>query len=286
METQKKRFQSELTEAEFVADVRAHGFLSAAIESAIPAYVFEHQASFNHAVKLSDAAQRAYHGREKVIIGLSTHNPISIAMRAMIRATNAFQAAIILFRRGMAAEGDTLVRGIYETAFWLGYLIKDKDAAVRSIIVDEIESQNSLLRYRLELIGLDQNPSDDDAGHIRKALAENKVRLGKDKAIGPKALAKASGLYVHYDSYKHLSSQSAHTSLHSLHRHLNYVGDGVYGGHIVGPDMEATGVSIRRACTAFGVATALFATITGPGENDHELQELLIATDKLKNTTT
>jgi hypothetical protein len=283
MEPEEKIFQSEFTEAGFVADVRAHGFLSTAIESAIPAYVYQHQAWFDHAVKLSDSAQAAYNSRDNVVVGLSTHEPISIAMRAMIRAMNAFQAAIILLRRGMAAEGDTIVRGIYETAFWLGYLLEDEDAAVRSIIVDEIESQNSLLKYRLELIELGQNPSTDDQRHILEKLAENKAKLGKDKAISPKALAKVSGLYIYYDSYKQLSAQSAHTSLHSLHRHLKYVGNGIYEGHIMGPDMEAAGVSLHRACVAFGIVAAYFGAITGPGDNDDELQALLVATDSIGN---
>lgn len=276
-------FQSEFTEAGFVADVRAHGFLSTAIESAIPAYVRQHQTWFEHAVTLSDAAQTAYNSRDNVVVGLSTHQPVSIAMRLMIRAMGAFQAAIILFRRGMAGEGDTIVRGIYETAFWLGYLAEDEVSAVRSIIVDEIASQNNLLRYRLELIELGQNPSNDEEQPIRERLAENKIRLGKDKPIGPKEIAKLSGLYVYYDSYKQLSSQSAHTSLHSLHRHLKYVGNGIYEGHIMGPDMEATGVSLHRACVAFGIAAACFVAITGPGESDDELQALLEATDTLGN---
>ena len=112
MEPEDKVFESEFTEAGFVADVRAHGFLSTAIESAIPAYVYQHQEWFDHAVKLSDAAHAAYNSRDNVVVGLSTHHPLSIAMRAMIRAMNAFQAAIILLRRGMATEGDTIVRGI------------------------------------------------------------------------------------------------------------------------------------------------------------------------------
>lgn len=286
MENEEKPFQSDFTEAGFVADVRAHGFLSTAIELAIPAYVHEQQTWFDHAVKLSDAAQAAYNSRDNVVVGLSTHKPVSIAMRLMIRSLSAFQAAVILFRRGMAAEGDTIIRGVYETAFWLGYLIRDEDAAVRSIIVDEIESQNALLKYRLELSELNQNPSNDDVALIREALAENKIRLGRDKAIGPKALAKASGLYVHYDSYKQISSQSAHTSLHSLHRHLNHVGDGVYEGHIMGPDMEATGVSLRRACVAFGLAAALFGTITGPGDTDDELRDILLAGEALRGLPT
>lgn len=49
----------------------------------------------------------------------------------------------------------------------------------------------------------------------------------------------------------------------------------------MGPDMEATGVSLHRACIAFGIVLACFGVITGPGDNDDELHALLISTDAI-----
>lgn len=286
MSAEKKLFDMPFTEAEFISDVRANGFLAKSIEFAIPAYVHQHQAWFDHAERLNFAAQAAFNSRDDVIVGLSSHSAKAIASRAMIRSMNAYQAVIILLRRGMASEADTLVRGLYETAFWLGFLLNDELAAIRAIVVDELQSQNSLFKYYTELMRSGQHRGNkQDITELEKRIAENKRNLKGERALGPKDLAKKSGLCLHYDAYKNISASAAHTSLHSLHRHLKMSAPGTYEGHIVGPDMESAGASLQIACIAFGLVAAHFATITGPCDNDVSLQDLLIATDTMRSVT-
>lgn len=283
MSAEDEPIEMPFTESEFVADVRANGFLAKSIELAIPAYVVQHKAWFEHAERFNCAAQQAFNCRDNVIVGLSTHSAKAIASRAMIRSMNAYQAAIILLRRGMASEADTLIRGLYETAFWLGFLLKDEAAAIRAIVVDELQSQNSLFAYYLELLRSGQRHGrQQDIADLEARIAENRENLSGARALGPKDLAKKSGLYQHYEAYKKISASAAHTSLHSLHKHLKMTSPGTYEGHIIGPDMEGTGVSLQLACTAFGLVVAHFGTITGPGDNDHVLQDLLIATDMMR----
>jgi hypothetical protein len=280
-----KVFDMPFTEAEFVADVRANGFLADVIEQAVPAYVHQHRRWFDHALQLNAAVQAAFNARDDVVVGLSAHSAKAIATRAMIRGMNAYQAIIILLRRGMASEADTLVRGLYETAFWLGFLLQDEAVAIRAIIVDELQSQKGLLTYYSERIGSERNHADgaEDLAALDARIQEIKRKLNGERAIGPKELARKSGLYRHYDAYKRISASAAHTSLNSLHRYLKMSVLGTYDGHVVGPDMEATGTSLQFASIAFGLVAAHYGSITGPAEGDERLQALLIATDTLRS---
>ncbi|MDN2580859.1 DUF5677 domain-containing protein [Aquibium sp. ELW1220] len=271
------------TEAEFVNAFRANGFLSPYVEEAIPAYTRQHMAWFDHAEGLNGAGLEAFNRRENEIVGLSSHHPTPIAMRMIYRTLSSFQAALILYRRAMIAEGDTLARNVYETAFWLGFIQKERDAAVRAFINDELKSQKDRATYYLEQFRrgfYERNPE------IERQLA-NRVSSLKSKitnSISVKSLAQRSGFYNYYDSYKNLSASSAHNSLNSLHRYLNRNSDGSYDGHVVGPDPDSLSESLPVLCIGLGIALAMFCTIVALEHDEPDLQALLIKTDTLQRS--
>ena len=112
------------SQTEFQDSLREHGFLSDLIEEARPHFAHLHPQWFPQARSLNHEALLAFHRREDAVIGRTAHDPICLATRLMMRTLNSFQGAIILYERGMSAEGDTLARGVFEIAFWIGFLNK------------------------------------------------------------------------------------------------------------------------------------------------------------------
>lgn len=228
------------TEQGFKDAFRTHGFLSPYIEEAVPAYVHPHAEWFAHAEALNRAGLDAFYRRDNEVVGLSTQHPVSLSVRMTFRALSAFQAALILYRRAMVQEGDTLTRSIYETAFWLGYFHKDSAAAKRAFLNDERKSQKDRATYYLEQFASGAyDPNPEIEAQLREQVAELKSKITNTDNVSVREAAKRSDLYGYYETYKHLSAGSAHNSLNSLHRYLNRNPDGSYDGHIVGPDPDS-----------------------------------------------
>jgi hypothetical protein len=201
------------------------------------------------------------------------------------RALSAFQSAVILYRRGMIAEGDTLTRNVYETAFWLGFIQKDQDDACRAFLNDERKSQRDHVTYLLEQHETGARGRDPQIEKQLKArIDELKLAISQADSVSVKEAAKRSGLYLYYGTYKHLSASSAHNSLNSLHRYLKRNPDGSYNGHIVGPDLESLIDAIPVACIGLGAALAMFCTIVATDHDEAELRALLLQIDELKRT--
>lgn len=272
------------TENEFVDAFRTFGFLSPFMDEASVQYVATHRVWFDHAEALNREGVAACKRRENVVAGLSTHHPISIATRMIYRALSAFQGAIILYRRGMAAEGNTLSRSIYETAFWLGFIKTDGDGAVAAFVNDERKSQKSQAEYYLEqmearAIAYDEKVAND----LRDMIARLRADLKGGLQLSMRSVAQRSGLDPYYDAYKQLSASSAHTSLNSLHRFLKPSAPGSYDGHIIGPDLDSLSVSLPLICTGMGVALALYCTMVSDDADESELNSLLMRTDELRS---
>jgi hypothetical protein len=271
------------SEGEFLEAFRAKGFLSPFIEEAVPGFVHQHPTWFAHAEALIIAGIDTYNRRDNEIVGLSSQHPISLAMRMIFRALSAAQGALILYRRGMTTEGDTLTRNVYETAFWLGFIQSAPDAACRAFLHDERKSQKARAEYYLEQFqsgAYDPNPDIQD--QLRAQVAELKAKRIRADDVSIKKVAEKSGLYAYYDAYKHLSAASAHNSLNSLHRYLKRNEDGSYDGHIVGPDNEGLAEALPVLCIGVGIALAMFCTVVALDHEEAELQALLIRTDTLR----
>lgn len=271
------------TEQEFKDAFRTHGFFSPYIEEAVPAYVRPHAAWFAHAEALNTAGLNAFYRRDNEMVGLSSQHPVSLSIRMIFRALSAFQAALILYRRAMVQEGETLTRSIYETAFWLGYIHKDGPAATRAFLNDERKSQKDRASYYLEQFAsgaYDPNPKIE--AQLREQVAELRSKIAHADVVSVKEAARRGDLYGYYETYKHLSAGSAHNSLNSLHRYLNRNPDGSYDGHIVGPDPESLVDALPVVCIGLGIALAIFCTIVALDCPEDELQALLIKTDTMR----
>lgn len=271
------------TEQGFIDAFREHGFLSPYIEEAVPAYVRAHAEWFAHAEALNRAGLYAFYRRDDEVVGLSSQHPVSLAVRMTFRALSAFQGALILYRRAMVQEGDTLARSIYETAFWLGYFQKDGPAATRAFLNDELKSQKARASYYLEQFATGAyDPSPEIEAQLREQVAELKSKITRADDVSVQEAAKRSSLYGYYDTYKHLSAGSAHNSLNSLHRYLNRNPDGSYDGHTVGPDPDALADALPILCIGLGITLAMFCTIVALDDPEDELQALLIRTDMMR----
>lgn len=271
------------TEQEFIRAFRDEGFLSPFIEEAVPAYMGQNADWFAQAEALNRAGLAAFYRRDDAVTGLSSQSPVALAIRMTFRALSAAQGAVILYRRGMVAEGDTLTRNVYETAFWLGFIHADEAAACRAFLHDERNSQKDRASYYLEQFenGAYARNRDIEA-QLRAQLAELKAKSAPADSVSVKEAARRGGLYGYYDAYKHLSAGSAHNSLNSLHRYLNRNPDGSYDGHTVGPDPDSLAEALPVLCIGLGVALAMFCTIVASDEEEAELQSLLIRTDALR----
>lgn len=249
----------------------------------MPASIRQHVEWFGHAEALNRSGLDAFYRRDNEVVGLSSQNPLSLAIRMTYRALSAFQGAVILYRRGMIAEGDTLSRNVYETAFWLGFIHKDRDAASRAFLNDKCKSQKACATYYLEQFqaGAYERNSEIE-GQLKAQIAELKLKISNANSVSVQEAAKRSGLYGHYDAYKHLSAGSAHNSLNSLHCYLRRNPDGSYDGHTVGPDPDGLVEALPVLCIGLGVALAMFCTVVAIDHEEAELQALLLRTDALR----
>ena len=165
------------TEDEFRASLIEDGFLSPLVEEARPHFTHLHNHWFDHAYSLNRVALRAFYAREDAVIGRTSQDAISVATRLSMRAFNSFQGSIILYERGLSAEGDTLARGIYEIAFWIGLLISEPDLAVACFRNEEIKSQRG--RGRFYKRQLDEGSVNIDA-ELRDQFLKNLAELERD----------------------------------------------------------------------------------------------------------
>jgi len=276
-------FEISCSETEFVDAFRSTGFLSPYIEEAVPGYVSQNQTWFDHAELLNRVGLAAYYRRDHTFVGLTSHDPVALAVRMIFRALSAAQGAIILYKRGMIAEGDTLSRNIYETAFWLGFIRAEPDEAVSAILADERKSQLDRANYYVERLRKGELDIDRETeADLHDRIRELKDALGKVKSLSPKEVARRAGMFPMYDAYKHLSASSAHNSLNSLHRYLLRNEDGSYDGLQVGPDLDGLSEALPILCVAIGCAIAHFGTFVPIEEDEEELQAALIRTDALR----
>ena len=124
-----------------IQSIRRDGFLSEAIDISMPTLRELHAPWFDFAERTNRLGQRIMNSAEAACIGRTTHEPVSLATRLLIRSLSSFQGAVILTERGMGIEALTLVRGLYENALWLAYMMRAPAEAVDALLIDEWRSQ-------------------------------------------------------------------------------------------------------------------------------------------------
>ena len=222
-----------------ILSLRDEGFLSPAIADFVPTLRAMQAPWFDLIGRINRHGQAVMNNLEALCNGRSTHDPISLATRLLMRSLSAFQGAVLLAERGLATDAEALARGVYENAFWLGYLQAEPQAAVAALIADELRSQKSRDRALLKDLDRAQTPRPDLQAMLTARIAKADSELkGAPKKLDIEKLAEKGDVDAVYFAYKMLSSGAAHASLHSLAKHLNVDADGELSGHVTGPDVD------------------------------------------------
>jgi hypothetical protein len=101
--------------------LRHDGLLSPLIDKFVPQFRVSNQAWNDYARQLNRCGSAIATATGNIVVGKSSHDPVCIAYRLLLRTLSGFQAAVILAERGIALEADILTRGNFEAAFWMGY---------------------------------------------------------------------------------------------------------------------------------------------------------------------
>jgi hypothetical protein len=253
---------------------REDGFLSIDSDKVIRSLRENEPEWFAYATRLNKAAHQLYLSTDPLITGRTTHDPICVASRLMIRCLSGFQGAIILAERGMTIEAHCLTRSGYENGFWLGYLNKQPKEAVEALVADEMHSE--LARHRLLLertvaAGRDAVELPPLEARIAELILELK---GKERRIPIPEIAKRADLEAQYLFHKQLSATAAHPSFHSLSHHISMNDDGTWAGHVWGPDGPGIGRAVNLASHALLLSLSAFSSLMGSTPYDEAVADL------------
>jgi Family of unknown function (DUF5677) len=144
-------------------------------------------------------------------------NPKIVAMLITSRSLANFRGVQVLIYNRLIIEARTLVRSCYENSFFLGGILKDGPAFVTQMLEDDARST----KVRTELI-LSQNfelLSEVEDAIKNKIRSINKI-WPKPSFLNISSVAKGGPLNNAYLIYSQLSSDSAHPTITSIHRHL------------------------------------------------------------------
>lgn len=194
-----------------------------------------------------------------------------VANRLMFRAIHLFGGAVILARRGMETEAQTLARGIYECAFWMGCFQVWGDLALEAFRRDNEASYRSFEKAKLMVY-----PDPKVLVQLNTELRE----LRQKGVPGPDLLAKGAGMLHSYVHYKYLCGMAAHSSLSSIEKYLTFDEHG-RPGHEFNFEGKAIPLTIGHACYALLETVSRFTFISqAPGDID-AMQEIAIELSKL-----
>jgi len=243
-----------LTEEQVEEEMRAEGFLSPKLEEFRGAVITSHTGWFALARRFNTLAMKVWLDHPITQDGLAVNSSEPLIIRLFARAISGYQGALMLLERGMTVEAGTLIRSLYETGFWIGYLHDVPTAAVKHFQMDELKSKEGRLRSFEKLYASDPKKLAD----IRASLVQTRSKL-RDQPLPPgiENIAIKGGAGKHYANYKILCGGSAHASLSSTNHYLEFNEDQTVG-HVIGPDIEGTGRMVAFAIHAMFVAFAAF----------------------------
>jgi hypothetical protein len=133
------------------AEIRANGFLAAGADKFREHFRDVMAEWFDLAERLNALGQRMYIGCSNLLPGKKLTNPTSLGLQMMPRCLSGFQGALlILAERGLGVEAQALVRSVFETAFWIGYLSSDSANAVPQVRRETLKSEIGLFEASLE----------------------------------------------------------------------------------------------------------------------------------------
>lgn len=254
------------------ADFRVSGFLASSAERFREHFRVVMADWFFLAERLNALGQRMYIECSDLLPGKPLMDPTSLALQMMPRCLNAFQAAIILAERGMGVEAQSHVRGMFETAFWMGYVGLNPVLAVPQLRRETLTSEIGLFEASLAHLG---GMNAENRSAVIRGLKD--MRLERDRLPKPpkiEALATAADYGKSYFFYKDLSGAATHMSLKSIHGFLHHDQSGDVVGHQVGPDEENTGKAVWLGCRAMTLAIDALGRAPGCSGYGKELELL------------
>lgn len=261
---------------------RADGFLTPAMDDVVRYIRAQNEAWLSLARDYNRLAQRIYIESTELLREKSTLDPIPMGLQLVPRALSGFQGSVVVTERGMTIDAKILARGIYETAFWIGYLTTHPDQATQQLRRETLNGEIGLFKASLR------------TGAARAAGTEKEVEARLDEmqrlcASLPKApvlerIAELGGFGPAYIHYKELSGSAAHVSLKSTLGYLGRDEDGGFTGHVIGPDFEGAAEAIYLAI--YGLMTAIEALrrLTGHTAHDEEFRDLIDRFERLAHS--
>jgi hypothetical protein len=143
--------------------------------------------------------------------------PKALAIMLMSRTLSNFRGVFILTDADLVVEAQILVRCCFENAFWIAGLHAEGDEFVRKMLQDEMRSRKVrgewVLSRNFEL-------SEEVEKRLRQQLRSINKRATDPRSLSPKDVALSGLLREGYLIYTHLSSDAAHPTVTSLHRHV------------------------------------------------------------------
>lgn len=264
--------EPDLEQTPAIQSIRRDGFLSEAIDRLAPTLRAMHAAWFDFAEQTNRLGQCIMNSAEAICVGRTTHDPVCLATRLLIRSLSSFQGAVILTERGMTIEALTLVRGVYENALWLGFLRSSPIEAVDAFEVDELRSQRGRDKALLAQFARADWPDLAMKAQLEARVSAADLTLKGKPRFSVEDIAEKGDFGDFYMYFKMLSSGSAHPSFHSLSKHLSMNPDRTWSGHVTGPDGEGMAQALTLGTHALLVNLAAFNGVWPGGDGAAEVQ--------------
>lgn len=159
------------------------------------------------------------------------------------RTVTSIQAAVLLAQTGLAGDARTIVRAATETAMTLGALVVD-ESVLDDLLLRHAWSERALRNAWLQDPQAVEHMTPQKIAVVRNVIAEierdfPKVVEHRGDPLKIERLARKAGALALYNAiYRPTSSDAAHTSLSSLHRHVKASPTGEIDGLRLGPDIS------------------------------------------------
>jgi hypothetical protein len=234
--------------------VPAAGFLSSEIDDTRPAIMEANAMSFALSkdanllmMKIVQEALDSVH--------TTSWDPKAVVVRLLLRATGAFQGAMLLAERGMYVEGRIMARTLLEVSFSIGALSEAESTFMQMLRDDHFKSRRQRF-VTLQKLGYAKTDSD------RKLLLSAINALDKSlDLISPKTVSALGPLEFQYLAYQQLSDDSAHVSAASLDHYVEPFEERVYWSYKCG-----CGTPSEIEVTLYYILYALVPILVGAAE--------------------